>query len=133
MNKEEKTTLIYIVCIIAFFIILTVGLKIYYEKMQSPLEKCSDTCFGIRDDNRVENLQFMSDGRHKGITVLEHKLRRLESKVEEQSKEITLLKWQIKELNHLEIHLSKKGTAMKITERDYLLRGLEERLESFLR
>jgi len=47
----------------------------------------------IRDDNRIENLQLVSDDRHKQITVLENRIRNLESKVESQGKEIRLLKW----------------------------------------
>ena len=32
---------------------------------------------GIRDDNRIENLQLVSDDRHKQITILESKIARL--------------------------------------------------------
>ncbi|GAH67433.1 unnamed protein product, partial [marine sediment metagenome] len=52
----------------------------------------------VRDDNRFENLQLVSDDKHKQITLLENKLARLESKVEEQAKLIRLLQWQQKEL-----------------------------------
>jgi hypothetical protein len=51
----------------------------------------------IRDDNRIENLQLVSDDRHKQITILEQKINRLEEKVEEQGKLIKLLQWQIKQ------------------------------------
>jgi hypothetical protein len=45
----------------------------------------------IRDDNRIENLQVVSDDRHMQITILENKIIKLE-------KEVKLLKWHIKEL-----------------------------------
>ena len=35
----------------------------------------------IRDDNRMENLQLVSDDRHKQITILEIKINRLETRV----------------------------------------------------
>ncbi len=35
---------------------------------------------GIRDDNRLENLQLVSDDRHKQITILERRIRELEEK-----------------------------------------------------
>lgn len=44
-----------------------------------------------RDDNRGENLALATDAGHKQIT-------RLEDALEEQAKEIRLLKWQVKEL-----------------------------------
>lgn len=47
---------------------------------------------GIKDDNRIENLQIVSDDRHKQITILENRIIRLE-------KEVKLLRWQISELN----------------------------------
>jgi len=36
---------------------------------------------GIKDDNRIENLQLVSDDRHKQITILEMKINRLENRV----------------------------------------------------
>jgi len=51
---------------------------------------------GVKDDNRIENLQLVTDERHKQITILENKINRLEKKVEEQGKLIKLLQWQAK-------------------------------------
>ncbi len=51
----------------------------------------------IRDDNRIENLQLVSDDRHKQITLLENKITKLISRIDNQDKEIRLLKWQLKE------------------------------------
>ena len=53
---------------------------------------------GIKDDNRIENLQLVTDDRHKQITILELKIERLENKIDTQSKIIRLLEFQIKEL-----------------------------------
>jgi len=53
---------------------------------------------GARDDNRIENLQLVSDDRHKQITILENKVKRVEGRYEEQSKQIRLLKYQVAEL-----------------------------------
>jgi hypothetical protein len=50
----------------------------------------------IRDDNRIENLQLVTDDRHKQISLLEQRIMILENKVEEQRKLIRLLQWQIK-------------------------------------
>ena len=35
----------------------------------------------IRDDNRIENLQLVSDHRHKQITILENRIKQLEGRV----------------------------------------------------
>lgn len=51
-----------------------------------------------RSDNRIENLQLISEGRHNQITIVERKIANLEAKVQEQAKLIKLLQWQIKEL-----------------------------------
>ncbi len=51
----------------------------------------------VKDDNRIENLQLVSDDRHKQISIMEIKIQRLETKVNEQGKLIKLLQWQIKE------------------------------------
>jgi len=53
---------------------------------------------GIKDDNRIENLQLVSDDRHKQITILVRRVEQLEGKVSDQGKLIRLLQWQIKEL-----------------------------------
>lgn len=36
---------------------------------------------GIKDDNRLENLQLITDDRHKQITVLENRIKFLEKRV----------------------------------------------------
>jgi len=51
----------------------------------------------IRNDNRIENLQLISDDRHQQITILERRISILENKVEEQRKQIKLLHWQNQE------------------------------------
>jgi len=51
----------------------------------------------IKDDNRLENLQLVSDDRHKQISILERKITYLLEQNIELKKEIRLLKWQIKE------------------------------------
>ena len=51
----------------------------------------------VKDDNRAENLQLVSDDRHRQITILEQKIRRLVEMVEEQGKLIRLLQWQRKQ------------------------------------
>lgn len=43
----------------------------------------------IRDDNRIENLQLVSDDRHKQITILENRISYLEKQIEFQDKLIT--------------------------------------------
>jgi len=52
---------------------------------------------GVRDDNRRENLQLVTDDRHKQITLLENRIKHLENKADNQAKEIRLLKWQQKQ------------------------------------
>jgi len=52
---------------------------------------------GIKDDNRVENLQLLGNDKHNALTLLETRVKELEFKVEEQSKFIRLLQWQLKE------------------------------------
>lgn len=51
----------------------------------------------VRDDNRIENLQLVSDDRHRQISILESKIRKLEGKIIEQDKLNRLLQWQIKQ------------------------------------
>lgn len=54
---------------------------------------------GIKDDNRVENLQLLPDKRfHLIDSNAKKQLEKLESKIDEQTKEIRLLRWQIKQL-----------------------------------
>ncbi len=52
---------------------------------------------GIKDDNRIENLQLVSDDRHKQLTILERRIVYLEKKMDAQEKEIRLLKWKAKQ------------------------------------
>lgn len=47
---------------------------------------------GIKDDNRLENLQLVSDGRHKAITTLEQRVKFLENRVTLLEAENVLLK-----------------------------------------
>jgi TolA-binding protein len=49
----------------------------------------------IKNDNRIENLEIMSEGRHKQITVLESKIKQLENRVTLLEAENTLLQSQI--------------------------------------
>ncbi len=51
-----------------------------------------------KQDNRYpENLQLVTDDRHKQITILEKRIQRLEDKVDEQGKLIKLLQWKLKQ------------------------------------
>ena len=50
---------------------------------------------GIRDDNRIENLQLVQEMQHNAMTYVDNKIRRLGEKIEKQGKEIKLLKAQI--------------------------------------
>ncbi len=47
----------------------------------------------IRSDNRLDNLQLVSDDRHRQITILEGRITHLESQLAEQGKLIRLLLW----------------------------------------
>lgn len=51
----------------------------------------------IRSDNRIENLQLVSDDRHRQITIMEERVRLLEETVGEQAKFIMLLLWQLRD------------------------------------
>ena len=51
---------------------------------------------GIRDDNRIENLQLVSDDRHKQISILENKINRLLKGQEELKQQIRLLRFENK-------------------------------------
>ena len=63
---------------------------------------------GDKQDNRYpENLQLVTDDRHKQITILERRIDWLEGEAENQDKQIKLLKWQIKSQMD-EIRLNKK-------------------------
>ena len=46
---------------------------------------------GIKDDNRIENLQLVTDNRHMQITILENKIGRQANQIKELRKEIRLL------------------------------------------
>lgn len=51
---------------------------------------------GIKDDNRIENLELLPDKRfHLSDNLLKSQLHQLEIKVEEQAKQIKLLRWQL--------------------------------------
>jgi hypothetical protein len=51
----------------------------------------------IKNDNRIGNLQLVSDDRHCQLTILEERIKYLESKMDEQGKLIYLLQKQLKE------------------------------------
>ncbi len=51
----------------------------------------------IRDDNRIENLEIVSDIGHKQITLLENKIDKLLKIQEDLRKEIRLLRWESKQ------------------------------------
>lgn len=50
---------------------------------------------GIRNDNRIENLEILTPNAHP--KRIWEEINKLKIKVEEQDKEIKLLKWQIKQ------------------------------------
>ncbi len=52
---------------------------------------------GIRDDNRIVNLQLVSDLGHKQLTFLEKKIDKQSEMIDELRKEIRLLRLQLKE------------------------------------
>jgi len=52
----------------------------------------------IKDDNRYENLQLVTDDRHKQITILENRIAKLEKDNHQLRGEIRLIKWRLKEL-----------------------------------
>ncbi len=43
---------------------------------------------GVKDDNRLENLQLVTDDRHRQITILENRIKYLEGRVKEQDQQI---------------------------------------------
>ena len=51
----------------------------------------------IRDDNRIENLQLVSDDKHKQMTVMEEKINRQQIDIDQLKKQVRLLKLQISE------------------------------------
>jgi len=52
---------------------------------------------GIKDDNRIENLQLLPSRKyHIADNLQKSRIAMLEIKIEKQAKEIRLLKWQIK-------------------------------------
>ena len=57
-----------------------------------------------KQDNRYpENLQLVTDDRHKQITILEEKIDRLIKGQKELKSEVRLLRWQLKEREHEDI------------------------------
>jgi len=61
-----------------------------------------------RDDNRIENLQLVSDDRHKQITILENKINQLDKIVTRQSTQIKLLQWRISQLEGAGVEINKQ-------------------------
>jgi len=53
-----------------------------------------------RSDNRLENLQLVSDERHKQLTILERKIDKLLEKQEDLKSEVRLLRWELRERVH---------------------------------
>ena len=53
---------------------------------------------GIKDDNRIENLQIVSDLGHKQLSALIHKIDKQTELIEQLQKDNKLLLWHIKEL-----------------------------------
>ena len=53
---------------------------------------------GNRQDNRIGNLQLVSEGQHNQVTILENKIDRQSQLIEDLRKEVKLLEWHIKEL-----------------------------------
>ena len=53
----------------------------------------------VKGNNDDSNLQLVSDDRHKQITILENKIDRQTLMLNELSKEIRLLRWELKECN----------------------------------
>jgi len=51
-----------------------------------------------KKDNQIENLQLVSDDRHRQITILETKIDKQTQLIEDLRKEIRLLRWQLKEV-----------------------------------
>lgn len=52
-----------------------------------------------RGDNRIENLQILTEMGHRQLTIIETKMQKLEEQNSQLQKEVSLLKWQVKELN----------------------------------
>ena len=69
------------------------GIEIGYNDVRAKYTK-----YIIRDDNRIENLQLVSDDRHKQLTILETKIDRLTKKQDELMVEIRLLRFGNKQL-----------------------------------
>ena len=58
---------------------------------------------GIKDDNRIENLQVVSDLEHKQLTLLQHEISKVREQNNELAKEVRLLRWQLKQLLEREV------------------------------
>jgi len=54
---------------------------------------------GIKDDNRIENLQLISNDRHNQITILENKIKHLEKRVTLLEAENVLLRQETRKVN----------------------------------
>jgi len=84
----------------------------------------------IKDDNRIENLQLISDDRHTQITILENRIKKLEGKmkkqeeqIEKQSNMIRLLQWHINQINLKEVHTENGTTCFDSNEFTFRLSG----------
>ena len=52
---------------------------------------------GIRSDNRIENLELVTDAGHKQITHFERMLKKQQTQIDELKKQVKLLKWQLRQ------------------------------------
>lgn len=56
---------------------------------------------GIKDDNRIENLQLVQEMQHRQLTILETKTNKLLEQQKELMNEIRLLRWENRELKEI--------------------------------
>ena len=59
---------------------------------------------GIKTDNQIENLQLVTDDRHKQITILECQIADLRTRVAKLEEDNRLLSWQLKEFQRQALH-----------------------------
>lgn len=55
---------------------------------------------GIKDDNRIENLQLVGDMQHRQITVMENRIKQLEKRIDKLTIENDQLKAKLLSINH---------------------------------